>query len=501
MPGRVRKMVAKLRDKPRHREQAMERVRYAAAQMGRMTEHWMPAYGTVNELIASASPLVRRRMQQLVRDFPPFARAVNNLVDFTVGTGVRFQSQACLPGGAPDKRLQKRIEDSFEDWAARASVDGRMHFFETQQLVHRQICENGEFLAAFQQPKRPGRHPVAVRLFEPAQLTELHAKTTADREIFQGVEYDPETGEIHGFHLEDESPRRFIRTAVRLDAADALHGVRMYRPGQLRGITEFAPAILLAGTLREAVEAELDGFSMASRWLAFVYSDDPTAAFQGRGGSTGLKSDGTTQRVEEIENAVIEYLQPGEKIQLAEANRPGSNWEAFVRFILRMVAVTASVPYELLSGDYSGLSYTNLRAIRNDFRKVLATRQQADILHYCVPVFTRWLDWEALSGRLPMPGYFADPARFRKACWIPSGMPSVDPLREAKADVEMIKAKLRSPQQVILSRGDDPEEVLDQIASWRELCADRDLEFDAQAVSTAMQNNPAAVMGEAEEEE
>lgn len=494
MAGRARRGIARLRDKPRLRERAIERARYAAAQFGRMTERWTPAYSNINDLIAGASGIVRRRMQQLVRDFPPFARAVNCLVDFTVGRGIRMQSQAVLPDGTPDQKARRAIEAHYADWTERASTDGRLNFYELQGLAHRQSCENGEFLGAFQQPKLPGRHPVAVRLFEPAQLTDLDARVDAGREIYQGVEYDPETGEIHGFHLDDETPGRYLQRPVRLDARDALHAVTWYRPGQLRGISEFAPAILLAGTLREAVEAELDGFSMASRWLAFVTR--PEGYGPPLGSEERTRADGTTEHIEELQTAILEYLQPGEKVELASANRPSENWEAFVKFILRMVATAASVPYELLSGDYSGLSYTNLRAIRNDFGKVLATRQGGVIAHFCDPVFRRWLNWEVLTKRLDLPGYYKDPGRYQRATWIPAGMPSVDPLREAKADIELIGAGLRSPQQVILARGEDPEEVLAQQAAWREMCAQHGLAFNPGAQSTALQNNPAAVTGE-----
>ena len=55
-----------------------------------------------NQLLGMDSGRMRARVRDLVRNFPPFARAVNAMVAFTVGSGARFQSLATLPDGSPD---------------------------------------------------------------------------------------------------------------------------------------------------------------------------------------------------------------------------------------------------------------------------------------------------------------------------------------------------------------------------------------------------------------
>jgi capsid protein len=82
--------------------------------------------------------------------------------------------------------------------------------------------------------------------------------------------------------------------------------------------------------------------------------------------------------------------------------------------------------------------------------------------------------------------------------WIPAGMPSVDPLRDGKADIDAINAKLKSPQQVILARGDDPEEVLMQHGAWIALCEQYGVDPSAAGIDTTLANNPAK-LGAAEE--
>lgn len=73
---------------------------------------------------------------------------------------------------------------------------------------------------------------------------------------------------------------------------------------------------------------------------------------------------------------------------------------------------------------------------------------------------------------------------------------AVDRLRDSKADRDDVAALHRSPQEVIGGRGKQAEDVLDQIAEFRDMCAARNL--DPSFVSTALANNPAAVTKEKE---
>lgn len=73
---------------------------------------------------------------------------------------------------------------------------------------------------------------------------------------------------------------------------------------------------------------------------------------------------------------------------------------------------------------------------------------------------------------------------------IPAGMPSVDPLRDGKADIDAIQSGIKSPQMVILGQGQDPEEIVAQRAAWAR-CARNGVDATTGGVSTSMANNPA----------
>jgi lambda family phage portal protein len=478
----------------RIRRLALSKRQYAAAQTGRLIGNWMPANYRVNDLVASSAPVIRARTRQMVRDFAPFYRAVNNLETFIVGQGIRFQSRVMTPDGFPAKALRQQIEDRFDAWMDQADVSGRLHYHELQQLAVRQDGESGEYIAVIRQPKRVGRHPFALQFLESERLGDYGARTAAGNKVSQGIEYDVETGERVAYHFCDEG----YGNPTRVDASLVFHDFKMLRPGQLRGVSPFAAALLIARDLDDYVRAEVDAAKMAAKWLAFVKAPDPSAMQSTR--LDGKPGEGAAAPTETLENAIIEYLRPGEDVSFQSHDRPGAQFESFYRFVLRMVSITIGVPYELLSGDYTGINYTTLRGIRNDFRQMLAPQQMRNIIHFSRPVMRQWMEMEALSDPGFLPGYFSQPARFLRGVWIPAGMPEIDPLREFKANVEAINAGLKSPQQVILERGDDPEEILDQLADWKVQCSDRGLDFNAAASSTALAGNPAAVDPDTAEE-
>lgn len=480
---------------PKSHDGRSMRLRYAAAKTGRLIGDWFPVGQDVNALISQASPIVRSRMRQLVRDFPPFARAVNVLVKFTVGTGVQFQSHVLTQNGDPDREARAGVEEFWrvfcDEADASASPSLRMSLHEMAALAKRQEEDQGEFLCMFQpRAERNAYLPFGLAFYESERLSSLGASPSAGRDVLDGVEFDKRTGAITGFYIEEDG---YTRRVTRVPAEQCVFGLDRKRVGQMRGITPFAPAMLLAHSLRTMMEAEIDAAKLASKWLAVVKTPNPEG-FQGERDVQTV--DG--RRVEELENAIIEYLEPGEEIEIKSHNRGGETFQAFCKFILRLIAITRDLPYDLLSGDTSDVNYSSLRVSRNDFIQALAPDQQRVISQFYRPVFRKALGEAVLHGRVRLPGYWSDPWRFERALWIPPGMKPVDPLREFKAKVEAIKAGLISPQQAIMEMGGDPERTLAEIAAWNAMCAEYGLDFSASmsGVSTAGANNPAALDGE-----
>ncbi|MBW1712758.1 MAG: phage portal protein [Deltaproteobacteria bacterium] len=470
--------------KRRLHRKAADQLRYAAAKTTRLTGSWLPADQDVNSLIASSSPVIRARVRQLTRDFPYFAAAVNRLVVLHVGQGIPFQSRVRGTGGKLDKTIIDRIEDAFKRWADEADVAGKLHLNDMMRLAKRQDLEAGEFLVVKVRDRRPGRFlPLALQMVEADWLTDIGVNPNKNNKLSQGIEYDPQNGRVAAYHLAD--PEHYGQTK-RIGARDVIHGFEVVRPGQLRGVSPFAPAVLLAHDLGDYMDAEIDAAKMAAKWLAFVETANP-AGFQG----VRTEISETGKKIEELENAIIEYLLPGEEVKLSSHKRPGDSFEPFVKLLLRMIAVTVGISYELLSGDYVGINYSNLRGIRNDVIQQTKPGFDRHVRQFCRPVFEAFMDEAVMNNKLDLPGYFRDRERYLRCAWIWPGMESPDPLRESKANIEQVKNGLRSPQEIAAARGRDLEEIYDEIAEAERLAEEKGLKFEK--TSTALAQNPASL--------
>ncbi|OGQ60746.1 MAG: phage portal protein [Deltaproteobacteria bacterium RIFCSPLOWO2_02_FULL_53_8] len=472
---------------------AMKVRQYAAAKTTRLTGDWVPVNQDVNSIIRSSSTMLRGRSRQLVRDFPYFNRAINTLVNYTVGTGIVFQSRVLDENGKYDKKAIRQIEDAVEWAGEEMDVSGKLHLNELERLGKRQDVESGELLFVKTYLKDPKRYlPFCLQAYEADWLTSAYTSVGNGNQIDQGIEFDPATGRVIAYHFAvpsgyGQGGLGGSTKTTRVPAEYVIHNFQTLRPGQLRGVSPFATAILIAHDLGDYLDAEIDGAKMAAKYLAFVTSSD-LAGFQNLRATTDSE---TNQKTEEIENAIIEYLRPGEKVDIAQHNRPGDAFTPFTKFCLRMVAVSTDTTYELLTSDYEGINYSNLRGIRNDYAVMMKPHSMRHILHFSKPVIQEIITQAVLAGKITLPGFWQNPRKYFRGTFTPPGMESIDLLREGKAWIEQINARLRSPQEVAASRGRDFEEILDEIAEAEQMMKDRGLTM--KDVSKALQQNPAAL--------
>lgn len=474
---------------------------YAAAKTTRLTGVWNPSNANINDIIGASSPYLRARVRQLIRDFPYLARAVRIMVDYSIGTGIQFQSTVETKSGKRDKKRITMIEDAVKWWMDECDASGKMHYYEMMRLAKRQDLESGEFIIVKTFPKDKNLYiPYALQIYEADWLSSSHdrystggidinAKPT-DTEIRQGIEYYKSTGRVKGYWFTDPN---YGGQSVWIPAENVVHGFEMLRPQQLRGVSPFAAGVLIANDLSNYLDAEIDGAKLAAKWLAIVKKNDPGVAQLNL--PTQTAANGTdTQKIEELENAIIEYLRPGEDITFASSNRPGTTFQPFVRLLLTMLSISTGAPYELVSGDYQGLNFSTTRVVRNDFSQQLRPISARHIRQFAMPTIKTALDIAVLSGRLTLPGYWQNPRTYWASEWQPPGMDAVDPLREAKGQIEAISYGLKSPQEVARERGRDLEDIYKEIQSARELATEMGLEFEA--ANKSEKSNPAAIMEE-----
>lgn len=463
---------------------AVKKRMYAAARPTDDAGGWIPYDGDVNSLIRSSSHPVRARVRQLVRDFPYAKRAQKLRNALIIGNGIRMQARVKNADGELDQVANAAIENAFAEWAQKADITEQHTFADLQALADRQLFECGEYFF-IKRYLRGKKHPLRLQPIEPDRLPFASYGTSIAPgcDIESGIEYEKATGRRVAYHFLDDG---YAAKTIRIPADLVIHGYEMERPGQMRGISPIASAVMVAGDLSDLLESELEAMRMASRYVGFLRTND-LPGFQAGVGAKPNGKKGKT--VEHLDYATIQYLRQGDDFTLAKVDRQSGTFEPFIKFNLRTFSVGAGLTYELISGDYDKISYSNLKGIRLDLGVVLRPIQRNHINWLCRPASSAWLEAALLTDRAVMP--YA--GRLSPSCyaWIPQGLESPDRQKDVKADADEIRLGVNSPQRICASRGVVFEEMLDEIAEAQKKAAERGVTLGD--VVSYMKNNPAAL--------
>jgi lambda family phage portal protein len=163
----------------------------------------------------------------------------------------------------------------------------------------------------------------------------------------------------------------------------------------------------------------------------------------------------------------FETLAPGMDVKFFDPHHPNGNFQQFQRAILHYVAAGLGVAYDTMTGDLAEANYSSMRqgAIRE--RSTWRAHQEWFIRHFYQAVYEAWLPQALLSGALTLPSF--DVARWRDVRWQPRGWDWVDPFKDMQADSLGVAMGITSRGRLCAERGDDFEEVLQELAAEKAL--------------------------------
>lgn len=430
---------------------------YDAAKTGRRTGGWTAGDGSANAEIASGASLIRRRARDLVRNNPWAASAIRKLAAKTIGTGIIPR----LAAGRDEVERKRAIAAEWEAFVENCDPEGRLDFYGLQQLASRTRYESGEVLIRFL--PRPSswrlRVPLQLQVLEPDFLDATRSQRLADGgAVIQGVQYD-RAGRRVGYWMFPEHPgddivyaRRSLQSQF-VPASEIAHVFEPLRPGQARGVSCFAPVTLRLRDADEYEDAELVRKKIAACFTAFVQRATGPNSPLDKSATTG--TDG--RRVESMSPGRLQYLQPGDQVTFGVPPSDDSYVE-YMTFQLHAIAAGTGTTYQQLTGDLTKVNYSSARVGLVDFWDYLDQQQWlVEIPQMCRPVWRRFGQVLAATGRRDLAQPFA-------ARWTPPARRWVDPVKEVAAEQSAVRMGLKPLKQAIAERGEDPEEVLQEIA-------------------------------------
>jgi lambda family phage portal protein len=437
-------------DRMRARAAALAMARhYDAASTGRRTSGWQRNFSDVNAANVPAIQMLRAHARDMVRNNSWARNGLRTIAKNTVGWGIHPKAMDLPEASAA------ALHELWRKWAGstECDADGRKTFYGMQAHVIRAVAESGEVLI------RRRRRRVEDGLTIPLQLQVLESDYLDTRKdglrgqqggpIIQGVEYDG-IGRRAAYWLFEQHPgamRLWPSQVVskRVPAEDVLHIYAEDRPGQVRGITWFAPVIVNLKDFDEYEDATLMRQKIAACFAAFVTDTD------GGAGALGAPDEQGDPTIETIEPGTISYLPMGKSVEFS--NPPVvSDHDSFSKSNLRRVAAGLGVTYEDLTGDYSQVNFSSARMARlSHWANVHDWRWNMLIPHFCDPVWRWAMEQMIIAGEIDCP---APP----DAQWTPPPMPMIEPDKEGLAYVRLVRAGAMTHDEMVREQGQDPDQ-------------------------------------------
>ena len=394
---------------------------------------------------------LRNRSRYEVSNNPYLWGIVNCNADDLVGaTGPTLK---CLRGSDAEN---KRIESAWQSWC------DEIGFVEKVRTTKLARSVDGEGIAVLK-TVRDLEHPVKLYPvdIEADQMTTATPKNLQELWV-DGLILHPVTGRPVAYDILKSHPGDYFFPSLnpletqRLKAKYVVHWFPKFRPGQVRGVPVFTPALDLFSELRSFRKAVLSKAQLSANLTAVFETEAPA------------DSDGT-QTTKPFSNIPIDRgtattLPGGATMKPYPTGEASTTYEMFQEKCLGEAVRPLAYPLNLALGTSQKFNFSSARLDHINYRGALDV-ERADCERVVLDhIFRTWLE-EALL----IPGLL--PASVRSMADVPHewhwpGHPPLDPVADATADHARISNGTLTWREFWASRGYD----------WRQVMAQQDQE-------------------------
>lgn len=427
---------------------------YEGASNGRRTGGWRGGGGSADTEIASAGGMLRDRMRELVRNNPHAAKAVSVLVTHIVGDGIWPRTK--------DEELNKL----FARFAMRCDADGQLDWAGMQTLSVRGMVEGGETLVRRRTRVRKGEVPLQLQVLEGDHIDSAKDGPISDTaRAVQGVEFNT-LGARTAYWLFPVHPGNAWNTgntmSVRVPASDICHLYEKQRT-QARGIPWGAPVIAALRDFADYGDAERMRKKLEACLVGVVVGGDEDdlgigiKVTQTTPGQRPGVYDGTGTLVERFEPGMFAYARGGKDIKFNAPAQTGT-YPEYCNVELHAIAAGFRVPYELLTGDLSEVSFISGRLGLIEFHRFISAVQWQIVIPMLLqPIWEWFVESAYLAGLIKTDQVEVE--------WAVPRLTSLDPLAEAKADLLDVRMGKKTFAELCAERGRSEDDVIAEIVA------------------------------------
>lgn len=214
----------------------------------------------------------------------------------------------------------------------------------------------------------------------------------------------------------------------------------------------------------------------------------------GRAESGNNKTD-----VEEIRKQVKRAYRHGtvfettgeDELKEFQTTRPNKNFSEFVNHVLEEIGASLGMPHEVMMGSFKS-SYSAVKAALEEAETRIANASEIIKRKFCQLVYEEFLIELLRNGEIECPGFFEN-INIRRALsrciWIGRHKPSLDPVKDARADEYNLKNGLTTKRYIVRSKGQDYDELQNQ--RRREAIEQAELDMEVMKIKKGVNNKNA----------
>jgi lambda family phage portal protein len=380
-----------------------------------------------------------RAARDLADNFPPVRSLLLKFATYVSGR-IAYQART------GNREADTAIERYWQKWCNDCDFLGRHNFTTLLQLAVTAMLRDGDcgFIIV------RDREDLKLQSVEADRIGSPYDQTDTDKYI-GGINVD-DYGRPVSYTIFTRTINNQYISPTDIVAKEFIHLFDAARLDEYRGRSAFATALNATRDLQEAIKAEVQAIKYAS-YQSGVITTESGAADAGDYFARGNSNDqGQVARLQSLDPGTVNYLSAGEKMEMFKSDRPTGAFGEFIRLVQAHICMAVGLPYGFaFDADKSG-PMARMEAAMAE-RTFLRWRGllEGQFLNRIKNVIL--LD-AASRGLIPDSEYLLD----GRWCW-PAKV-SIDYGREARADIELWKAGLKTAGQIYSDMGEDYEEAL-----------------------------------------
>jgi|GEM_PF-2866662 len=365
-----------------------------------------------------------------------------------------------------DEAWNNEAEEQYQQWAEeQCDYTGAMSLAEMDTAIVRACYTDGDIGENYLDVDGDLR----LQLIEADRIASDYRVSINQDTInpMSGVLIDWDTGRVKGYYVGTRGIGGILNNSQFHSADNMKLYFRPYRIEQRRGVPLLAPVLNIAKDLRRYLTAVRVSMNIAASYGVFIQRNNAAqyALASSQGGVAGSQGEGRgNYKTAPIKTGMITWLDEGESAWQLDPKVPGPDFDPVTRFYVRQIARGGGSIYEMLMGDFSGMSYSASKTallfeweMQNDWQEwLIRTRKRK--------VYNVWVSKRMESGRLPF-----NPQAFDRVGWIRPPRTGFDPLEDAEAIIKLLGAGAMTFRRYFSSLGLNEEVELRQAAKEAKL--------------------------------